>query len=65
VRLLTIDELLAAEDIEAVLVCTRTRDHADIASANAEPDIAEELRNDVIRPPRTRAVRTPRIASGS
>ena len=28
VRLLTIDELLAAEDIEAVLVCTRTRDHA-------------------------------------
>jgi len=28
VRLLTIAELLAADDVEAVLVCTRTREHA-------------------------------------
>lgn len=33
VRLLTIEELLAAGDVEAVLVCTRTRDHADHAVA--------------------------------
>ncbi len=31
VRLVTIEELLAADDVEAVLVCTRTRDHADHA----------------------------------
>jgi myo-inositol 2-dehydrogenase/D-chiro-inositol 1-dehydrogenase len=31
VKLLTIDELLSAGDVEAVLVCTRTRDHADHA----------------------------------
>ena len=35
VRLLTIAELLAADDVEAVLVCTRTRDHADHAVAGA------------------------------
>ena len=33
VRLLTIDELLSADDVEAVVVCTRTRDHADHAVA--------------------------------
>ncbi|MEP6641685.1 MAG: Gfo/Idh/MocA family oxidoreductase [Gaiellales bacterium] len=31
VRFLTIEELLAADDVEAALVCTRTRDHADHA----------------------------------
>ncbi len=31
VRLLTLPELLESPDIEAVLVCTRTRDHADHA----------------------------------
>jgi myo-inositol 2-dehydrogenase/D-chiro-inositol 1-dehydrogenase len=33
VRLLTIEELITADDVEAVLVCTRTRDHADHAVA--------------------------------
>jgi predicted dehydrogenase len=36
VRLLTIAELIAADDVEAVLVCTRTRDHADHAVAVLE-----------------------------
>jgi myo-inositol 2-dehydrogenase / D-chiro-inositol 1-dehydrogenase len=36
VRLLTIAELIAADDIEAVVVCTRTRDHADHAVAVLE-----------------------------
>ena len=35
VRLLTIEELIAADDVEAVLVCTRTRDHADHAVGGA------------------------------
>jgi myo-inositol 2-dehydrogenase / D-chiro-inositol 1-dehydrogenase len=36
VRLLTIEELITAGDVEAVLVCTRTRDHADHAVAVLE-----------------------------
>ena len=31
VRLLTMDELVGSEDVDAVLVCTRTADHADHA----------------------------------
>ena len=33
VRLATVDELLAMEDVEAVLVCSRTVDHPDHAIA--------------------------------
>ena len=31
VELLTIDELVASDRVEAVLVCTRTSEHADLA----------------------------------
>jgi myo-inositol 2-dehydrogenase/D-chiro-inositol 1-dehydrogenase len=33
VRLLTMDELISDDDVDAVLVCTRTRDHAEHAVA--------------------------------